>query len=129
MEGASYLEDGRLTVLRRSGTYCGRIRTSPSGKCLFRSLKTSDEQAAIQSGRRLKFWREYAAKLAVEAMDEKVMREFVPRRRDYYSKFEKLPKNAKPHPTDKTLQWEMMPAVLREAGDCIRLCDEAGGLG
>jgi hypothetical protein len=31
-----------------------------------------------------KFWREYAGELAVEAIDDKVMREFIPWRRDYY---------------------------------------------
>ena len=36
------------------------------------------------------------------------MREFIPWRRDYYANFEKLPKNAKLHPTDKTVQWDMM---------------------
>jgi hypothetical protein len=133
MEGARYLEDGRLTVFRRDGTYYARIRTSPSGKYAWRSLKTSDEQAAIREGRRLlfqleqradqglppksklfsaviddyiayrkrdhehgktsagmlrqiirvsKFWREYAGKLAVETIDDKVMREFIPWRRD-----------------------------------------------
>jgi integrase len=55
-----------------------------------------------------KFWREYAGQLAVEAIDDKVMRDFVPWRRDYYSKFKILPKNARLHPTDKTLQWDMM---------------------
>jgi integrase len=49
-----------------------------------------------------KFWREYAGGLAVESIDDKVMREFIPWRRDYYSKFKKLPKNARLHPTDKT---------------------------
>jgi integrase len=55
-----------------------------------------------------KFWQEYAGQLAVEAIDDKVMRDFIPWRRDYYSKFKKLPKNARLHPTDKTLQWDMM---------------------
>jgi hypothetical protein len=55
-----------------------------------------------------KFWREYAGTMAVETIDDKVMREFIPWRRDYYSEFKKLPKNAKLHPTDKTLQWDMM---------------------
>ncbi len=55
-----------------------------------------------------KFWREYAGHLAVEAIDDKVMREFIPWRRDYYSSFKILPKNARLHPTDKTLQWDMM---------------------
>ena len=64
-----------------------------------------------------KFWREYAGGLAVEAIDDKVMREFIPWRRDYYLHFEKLPKNAKLHPADKTLQWDMMlgKAIVRRA--------------
>ncbi|CUU14764.1 hypothetical protein CDS [Bradyrhizobium sp.] len=51
-----------------------------------------------------KFWREYAGQLAVEEIDDKVMREFIPWRRDYYASFDKLPKNAKRHPTDKQEQ-------------------------
>ena len=136
MEGARYLEDGRLTVFRRNGIYYARLRTSWSHKYITRSLKTSSEQTAIDLGRRLlfqieqraeaglppksklfstviddyiryrerdhrhggtsagmlrqvirvsKFWREYAGKLAVEAIDDKVMREFIPWRRDYCS--------------------------------------------
>jgi hypothetical protein len=34
---------------------------------------------------------EYAGKLAVEAIDDKVMRDFIPWRRDYYADFKKLP--------------------------------------
>jgi integrase len=158
MEGARYLEDGKLTVFRRAGIYYARIRISPV-KYIWRSLKTSNEQTAVDLGRRLlfqleqradqglqqksksfaaviddyiryrerdhrhggtsagmlkqivrvsKFWREYAGQLAVETIDDKVMREFIPWRRDYYSKIKKLPKNAKLHPTDTTIQWEMM---------------------
>jgi integrase len=55
-----------------------------------------------------KFWREYAGAMPVEAIDDKVMRDFIPWRRDYYSKFRILPRNARLHPTDKTLQWDMM---------------------
>ena len=64
-----------------------------------------------------KFWREYAGHLAVEEIEDKVMREFIPWRRDYYAGFKKLPKNAKLHPTDKTLQWDMMlgKAIVRWA--------------
>src|SRR6266446_7602899 len=54
MEGARYLEDGRLTVFRRAGTYYARIRISPV-KYIWRSLKTSNEQAAVDLGRRLLF--------------------------------------------------------------------------
>jgi hypothetical protein len=126
MDGARYLEDGRLTVFRRNGTYYARIRTTASEKYIVRSLKTTIEQAAVQAGRRLlfqieqradqglppksklfstviddyirfrerdhahgktsagmlrqiarvsKFWREYAGQLAVEDIDDKVMRE------------------------------------------------------
>src|SRR5882672_5407487 len=159
MEGARYLEDGRLTIFKRSGVFYARIRLSASGRYIWRSLKTTDEQTAIRAGRRLlfqieqradqglppksklfavviddyiryrerdhahgktsdgmlkqiirvsKFWREYAGAMPVEAIDDKVMREFIPWRRDYYSKFKILPKNARLHPTDKTLQWDMM---------------------
>src|SRR5579883_900026 len=152
MDGARYLEDGKLTIFKRSGVYYARIRSSASAKYIVRSLKTTNEQAAIQAGRRLlfqierraeeglppkskafstviddyvryrerdhehgktsagmlrqiirvsKFWQEYAGHLVVEEIDDKVMREFIPWRRDYYSTFEKLPKNAKRYPTDK----------------------------
>lgn len=156
MEGARYLEDGKLTLFKRSGVFYARIRLSASGRYAWRSLKNTDEQNAIRAGRKLlfqleqrvdqglppksklfsaviddyiryrerdhqhgktsagtlrqivrvsKFWREYAGELPVEAIDDKVMREFIPWRRDYYSKFKILPKNARLHPTDKTLQW------------------------
>ena len=159
MEGARYLEDGRLTIFKRSGVFYARIRLSASGRYVWRSLKTTDEQTAIRLGRRLlfqieqradqglppksklfaaviddyiryrerdhrhgktsagmlrqiirvsKFWREYAGGMPIEVIDDKVMRAFVPWRRDYYSKFKILPKNARLHPTDKTLQWDMM---------------------
>src|SRR5258708_16739376 len=158
MDGARYLEDGKLTIFKRSGVYYARVRVSP-GKYFWRTLKTTDEATAIRAGRKLlyqteeridvglppksklfsaviddyiryrerdnghgktsdgmlrqiirvsKFWREYAGELAVEAIDDKVIREFIPWRRDYYSSFKKLPKNARLHPTDKTLQWDMM---------------------
>ena len=55
MDGARYLEDGRLTIFKRWGTYYARIRTSASDKYIVRSLKTTVEQAAIQAGRRLLF--------------------------------------------------------------------------
>src|SRR3954447_1919620 len=168
MDGARYLDDGKLTIFRRNGTYYARLRTTVSAKYIVRSLKTTNEQTAIQAGRRLlfqieqrtdqglppksklfaavvddyirfrerdhqhgktsagmlrqiirvsKFWREYAGAIPVEAVDDKVMREFIAWRRDYYAKFKKLPKNAKLHPTDKTLQWDMMlgKAIVRWA--------------
>jgi len=168
MDGARYLEDGRLTIFKRSGVYYARLRISASAKYISRSLKTSNEQTAIDLGRRLlfqleqrveqglppkskslaeviddyiayrerdhrhgrtsagmlrqirrvsKFWQEYAGQLPIEDVDDKVMREFVPWRRDYYAAFKILPKNAKRHPTDRTIQFDMMvgKAVVRWA--------------
>ena len=128
MEGARYLEDGKLTVFRRAGIYYARIRISPV-KYIWRSLKTSNEQAAVDLGRRLlfqieqradqglppkskifgtviddyityrerdhrhggtsagmlrqiirvsTFWREYAGKLAVETIDDKLLTNWSP---------------------------------------------------
>jgi len=150
MEGARYLEDGRLTIFKRSGVFYARIRLA-SHKYLWRTLKTSNEEAAIRAGRKLlyqveerveiglplksklfsaviddyvqfrerdhhhgktsegmlrqivrvvKFWRAYAGAIPIESVDDKVMREFIPWRREYYSHFEKLPKNAKLPPRD-----------------------------
>ena len=64
-----------------------------------------------------KFWREYAGHLAVDEIDDKVMRDFIPWRRDYYANFKKLPKNAKRHPADRTIQYDMMigKAIVRWA--------------
>jgi integrase len=61
MDGARYLEDGKLTIFKRSGVYYARIRLSASGKYVWRSLKTSDEQTAIKAGRRLLFHLEQRA--------------------------------------------------------------------
>src|SRR6267378_825895 len=55
MEGARYLEDGRLTIFKRSGVFYARIRISASGRYIWRSLKTRDEATAIRAGRRLLF--------------------------------------------------------------------------
>ena len=61
MEGARYLEDGKLTVFRRAGIYYARLRTSGSAKYITRSLKTSNEQTAVDLGRRLLFQLEQRA--------------------------------------------------------------------
>jgi integrase len=41
MDGARYLEDGKLTIFKRSGVFYARIRL-PSHKYTWRSLKTSN---------------------------------------------------------------------------------------
>jgi len=61
MEGARYLEDGRLTIFRRDGSYYARIRLTASARYLWRSLKTSSEQTAVDLGRRLLFQLEQRA--------------------------------------------------------------------
>lgn len=53
-----------------------------------------------------KFWREYAGQRTVTSINDAVLRDYVDWRRDYYANFEVLPKNARLHPTDKTLLWE-----------------------
>src|SRR6202048_1879363 len=52
MAGAPYLEDGKLTLFKRSGVYDGRVRVSP-GKYFWRTLKATDEATAIRAGRKL----------------------------------------------------------------------------
>src|SRR5713101_2463495 len=63
-----HLEDGKLTVFKRFVFYA-HIRTSDSGKYIWRSLKTTNEQIARVS----KFWWEYAGELAVEAIDDSLL--------------------------------------------------------
>ncbi len=58
-----------------------------------------------QVQRVVKFWREYAGTRAIDSIDDKVLRGYVPWRKAYYSQVAQLPKNAKLHPTDKTLEW------------------------
>jgi integrase len=55
-----------------------------------------------------KFWREYCGKTAVDKIDNAKLREYIGWRKDYYSKLkpQDIPKNAKLHPADKTLEWE-----------------------
>ena len=49
MEGARYLEDGRLTIFKRSGVFYARIRNSDSGKYIWRSLKTSQRAEPLST--------------------------------------------------------------------------------
>jgi integrase len=67
MDGARYLEDGKLTIFKRAGVYYARFRISPVKKYLWRSLKTSDEQTAVRLGRRLLFQIEQRAEQGLPA--------------------------------------------------------------
>jgi integrase len=53
MDGTRYLEDGKLTIFKRSGVFYARLRISPEKKYIWRTLKTSDEATAIRVGRKL----------------------------------------------------------------------------
>jgi len=53
-----------------------------------------------------KFWLEYAGNMPVTSINDSVLRNYVDWRRDYYTNVKTLPKNARLHPTDKTLLWE-----------------------
>lgn len=54
------------------------------------------------------FWHEYCGKMAVDKVDNAVLADYVGWRKEYYSKKDPalIPKNAKIHPKEKTLEWE-----------------------
>ena len=56
-----------------------------------------------QIKRVVKFWREYIGDKPVTSIGDAELKGYVDWRRHYYAKFKALPKNAKLHPTDKTL--------------------------
>jgi hypothetical protein len=71
MDGTRFLEDGKLTIFKRSGVYYARIRISPVKKYVWRSLKTSNEAMAIQLGRRLLFQIEQRAEQSLPPKSKK----------------------------------------------------------
>lgn len=69
-----------------------------------------------------KFWREYAGFKLIEEVNNKILSEYEDWRRNYYTeryikRGKPLPRNAKLHPTDKTIQFDVMvgKAVLKWA--------------
>lgn len=66
-----------------------------------------------------RFWREFAGKRPVITMDNAALKDFVTWRRDYYAgrSQARLPQNAKRHPTDNEIVYNVtiMKAVLRWA--------------
>ena len=94
----------------------------------------SREKSAIQgktkSGmlrqikRVVKFWRAFAGSKRIHDIGDAEFRDYVEWRRDYYTAHyvklgKPLPHNAKLHPTDKTLAWEIMlgKAIIKWAHD------------
>jgi integrase len=57
-----------------------------------------------------KFWIEYCGKKAVDKIDNAILQDYVPWRKDFYHNkpVEDWPKNARPNPKDKTLEWEVI---------------------
>lgn len=62
-----------------------------------------------QIQRVVKFWREYCGSVSVDRVDDGMLRDYIPWRKQYYHRMpaEKRPKNYRLNPTDKTLQWEL----------------------
>lgn len=87
-----------------------RERDNALGKAAKRgsSIKHTSDAMLRQIKRVSKFWREYAGAKPVEALDDKLLKAYIPWRKAYYHNKAELPKNAKLNPTDKTLQWEIM---------------------
>ncbi len=56
-----------------------------------------------------RFWLEYCGGRAVGRVDSTVLRDYVQWRRDYYHRKpqDQWPRNARPNPADKTLEWEI----------------------
>ena len=83
------------------------------------SIKHTQDAMLRQIKRVVKFWREYAGKKPIEALDDKLLGGYVAWRKSYYHDMAELPKNAKLDPTDKTLQWEIMlgKMLIRYAHD------------
>lgn len=83
------------------------------------SIKHTSDAMLRQIKRVSKFWKEYAGKRAIEAIDDKVLRDFIPWRKTYYHKHKDIHHNAKRDPTDKTLQFDLgiCKMVLRYAKD------------
>lgn len=74
---------------------------------------SKQEQTSIymlrQIKRVVKFWVEYCGKKAIDKIDNAVLQEYIAWRKDYYHRLpkDKIPKNARLNPADKTLEWEI----------------------
>lgn len=69
--------------------------------------KTSDHNLR-QIKRVNKFWLEYAGHLRIDRITNKELQDFIPWRKAYYSNLKVMPRNAKLHPQDKTLAYDLI---------------------
>lgn len=62
-----------------------------------------------QIKRVVKFWREFCGNVSVDRVDDGMLRDYIPWRKQFYHRMpvQQRPKNYKLNPTDKTLQWEL----------------------
>jgi len=100
-----------------------RERDNALGKAAKRasSIKHTSDGMLRQVKRVAAFWRAYAGTKPIEALDDKLLNGYVGWRKAYYHGIAVLPKNARPDPADKTLQWEIMLGKL-----LIRFAHEQG---
>jgi integrase len=105
-----------------------RLRQLQYDRAQLDKINTSrQEQTSIymlrQIKRVVKFWREYCGKKAVDKIDNAVLKDYVPWRKDYYHSMDekKRPKNARLNPADKTIEWEVTLAKT-----LLKFADERG---
>jgi integrase len=105
-----------------------RLRQLQYDRAQLDKINTSrQEQTSIymlrQIKRVVKFWREYCGKKAVDKIDNAVLKDYVPWRKDYYHRMDEKerPKNARLNPADKTIEWEVTLAKT-----LLKFADERG---
>ena len=105
-----------------------KLRQTQYDRAQLDKINTSrQERTSIYMLRQIKrvskFWREYCGKKAVDKIDNALLQDYVPWRKDYYHRLPKedWPKNARPNPTDKTLEWEVTLAKT-----ILKFADERG---
>jgi integrase len=105
-----------------------RLRQLQYDRAQLDKINTSrQEQTSIymlrQIKRVVKFWREYCGKKAVDKIDNAVLKDYVPWRKDYYHRMDEKdrPQNARLNPADKTIEWEVTLAKT-----LLRFADERG---
>jgi integrase len=105
-----------------------RLRQLQYDRAQLDKINTSrQEQTSIymlrQIKRVVKFWREYCGKKAVDKIDNAVLKDYVPWRKDYYHRMDEKdrPKNSSLNPADKTIEWEVTLAKT-----LLKFADERG---
>lgn len=79
----------------------------------------TSESMLRQTNRISKFWHEFIGSRPVDTIGDKELRAYPEWRREYYSKKDHIPQNAKRFPTDASIQFDMMigKAILKWAAE------------